>query len=36
MMQILLDLFKETKGRVVIPEIINNKFLQYLTKTHDV
>ena len=36
MMNILLDLFKETKGRVVIPKIINKRSLQYLTETHDV
>ena len=36
MMHILLDLFKETKARVVIPEIINKRSLEYLTETHDV
>ena len=36
LMQILLDLFKETKGRVVIPEIINITSLKYLTETRDV
>ena len=36
MMHILLDLFKETKGRVVIPAIISKLALEYLTKTHDV
>ena len=35
-MHILLDLFKETIGRVVIPEIIYKKSLEYLTETHDV
>ena len=36
MMHILVDLFKETNGKVVIPEIINKRTLEYLTETHDV
>ena len=36
MMYILLDLFKETKGRVVVPEIINKRSLEYLTETNNV
>ena len=36
MMHILLDLFKETNGKVIIPAIINKRALEYLTKTHDV
>ena len=36
MMHILLDLFKTTKGIVVIPAIINKSALEYLTETLDV
>ena len=36
MMHILLDLFKETKGKVVVPKIIQKRALEYLTETHDV
>ena len=36
MMHILLDLFKETNGRVIIPAIINKRALEYLTETNDV
>ena len=36
MMHILLDLFKETKGKVVVPKIISKRSLEYLTETHDV
>ena len=36
MMHILLDLFKETNGRFIIPAIINKRALEYLTETHDV
>ena len=36
MMHILPDLFKETKGKVVVPEIISRRSLQYLSETHDV
>ena len=36
MMHIILDLFKETKGKVVVPKIIERKALEYLTETHDI
>ena len=36
MMHILLYLFKEANGRVIIPAIINKKALEYLTETHEV
>ena len=34
MMHILLDLFKETKSIVVVPEIKSRRSLEYLTETH--
>ena len=36
MMHILLDLFKETKGKFVVPKIIERRALEYLPKTHAV
>ena len=36
MMHILLDLFKETKGKVLVPKIIRKKLLEYLTETCDI
>ena len=36
MMHILLDLLKETKGKVWVPKIIEKRALEYLTETHDV
>ena len=36
MMHILLDLFNETNGKVVVHKIIKKRALEYLTETHDV
>ena len=36
MMHILLNVFNETKGKVVVPEIISKRSLKYLTETHDI
>ena len=36
MMHILLDLFQETTGKVVVLKIIERRELEYLTETHDV
>ena len=36
MMHIILDLVKETKGKVVVPKIIERRALEYLTEPHDI
>ena len=35
-MHILLDLFKDNNGKVVVPKIIQKKKLEFITETHDV